>query len=60
MMSALGGREGLPQEQERVLISCVSVKMTRGEGVQKFLLTSLFVFALGWRRRTSIISVDSR
>ena len=32
MMSALGGREGLPQEQERVLISCVSVKMTRGGG----------------------------
>ena len=32
MMSALGGGRGVPQKQTTVLISCVSVTVTRGEG----------------------------
>ena len=37
MMSALGGGRGVPQNQTTVLISCVSVTVTRGreEGVKK-------------------------
>ena len=32
MTSAQGGGRGLPQKQTAVLISCVSVTVTRGEG----------------------------
>ena len=35
MMSALGGRRRVSQKQTTVLISCVSVTVTRGEGVKK-------------------------
>ena len=35
MTSVLRGEGGLPQKQTIVLISCVSVIVTRGEGVQK-------------------------
>ena len=36
MMSALGGGEGVPQKQTRILISRVNVTVTRGEGVHNF------------------------
>ena len=37
MTSAVGGGrpQGVPQKQTRVLISCVSVTVTRGEGGSK-------------------------
>ena len=35
MTSAPGGGRGVPKKQTRVLISCVSVTVTRGEGGSK-------------------------
>ena len=35
MTSALGGGRGVAQKQTTVLIKCVSVTVTRGDGVKK-------------------------